>query len=148
MRRRNLRNRIQEGGIIQDSPFHIKILILLGLIAVVYFYAKSVSAIDSTKILAIEEQQTELYAKTGVYTQVKRNGDFEGGLGEEQLVLSALADDSYEIHVYSAPCGEGYKILEYTDNFIWTVGTTSGKMEQYWYEEINTSVYGCLTESI
>jgi hypothetical protein len=95
------------------------------------------------KRLAVKEQQDVLYAKTGNYSQVKRNGDFEGGLGAEQSILSALMDGSYEIHVYEAPCGKGWSIINYEYVATEITSSSTGKLIPFEYEYRHVYASGC-----
>jgi len=90
--------------------------------------------VDS-KALVFKTNQESAYAETGKYIQIRRGGGFDGGVGRQALLLASVVDDEYEIHVYEAPCGMGWKLIKYTGRF----DTSPLGI----FEIKETTVYGC-----
>jgi hypothetical protein len=87
------------------------------------------------KRLAVKEQQDSLYAKTGIYTQIRKDNTYDGGLGIEQNIIADLLVENQWVDVYTAPCGSGWVLNQeyvYTDK----TGSTTNKVAR--------SAYGCL----
>lgn len=99
--------------------------------------------------LAIKEQQETLYAKTGEYAQIRRDASFEGGLGTELLIMSdtiALADEDYRVDVYTAPCGNGFTIYNFTNEVVWVRGSSTDDLIPVINEKVHQNTTGCLSD--
>lgn len=105
--------------------------------------SESTIVVRDVKRLAVKEQQDALYAKVGEYSQVRRDGTFDGGLGIEQNILSTLMDGGYEVHVYEAPCGKGWRIIEYVAMMEEVVDPNTKLITYEPYEDQRIYTSGC-----
>lgn len=119
----NVSHSFAQTSILSDSPTNTGVVI-------------APEVVKDSKLLAVKDQQDFLYADNGKYAQVKRGGFIDGGQGRDSLVLGALIDTTQEVQVYTAPCGDGWRLLTYK-------GKKWNEQLKKEVELIDEVVYGC-----
>jgi len=98
---------------------------------------------DDTR-LQIMSAQALSYESTGEYTQISKQAEIVEG---DSITFEAVKADIFtgkeEVHVYEAPCGRGWQLIVYDEEYGYITSSTTGKTELQPYPVVRSYGYGC-----
>jgi len=94
--------------------------------------------------LQVMSAQSLSYESTGEYTQITKQAEIVSG---DSITFEAVKDDIFtgkeEVHVYEAPCGRGWQLIIYDEEYGYFTSSTTGKTELQPYAVVRSYGYGC-----